>query len=113
MAQKRKTIYVTEEQEKTIMKNAFMGSSFTKRLVHLALVGAGVEKMLDKVATDDIFNENFDTSVYDRVKELIRKGYLYEEEKEPQVSFEKALGYFNAVFKKKYPNRLLPVNDVH
>ena len=67
----RKTVYVTDEEFKSIMESSDI--SFTKRIVHLALIGLEAER-----------NSKF------------------------KVTFKSALGYFNKMYKKNYPNEPLP-----
>ena len=43
-----------------------------------------------------------------RIIDLVNKGLQYETSPE-KVNFTKALGYFNAMYKKKFPNRELPI----
>ena len=91
---KQKSIYITEEQEEFIMQNAH-GMSFTKRIVELAMFGASIEQLVGAESQQ-------------RATELLNKGYLYEQDKEPKVNLKLALGYFNNMYRKKYPNEPLP-----
>ena len=90
----QKTIYVTDEQAQEIMAKSKI-KSFTKRIVELALLGATIE--------DIINNES-----KERVTELLNKGYLYEQNKEPKITLKHALGFFNNMYRKKFPNEPLP-----
>ena len=90
----QKTVYVTEEQMQKIMAKGD-SKSFTKRIVELALLGATVEDIINNESSE-------------RVTELINKGYLYEQSREPKVNLKLALGYFNSMYRKKYPNEPLP-----
>ena len=67
----RKTVYLTGDEFSKIMESS--NESFTKRLMHLALLGLEAEKS-----------------------------------RELKVTFKSALGYFNRMFKKNYPNEALP-----
>ena len=91
---KHRTIYFTEEQEQALMQNA-QGKSFTKRIIELAMLGASIEQVVGAESQQ-------------RVAELLNKGYLYEQDKEPKVNLKLALGYFNNMYRKKYPNEPLP-----
>ena len=90
----QKTIYVTDEQAQEIMSKSKI-KSFTKRIVELALLGATIE--------DIVNNES-----KERVTELLNKGYLYEQNKEPKITLNHALGFFNNMYRKKFPNEPLP-----
>ena len=103
----KKTIYLTKDEEKKIMKDAY--SNFTLRVKQLILTGLNVEKVLDTICEDIYFNDDFSGDVYDRLQELINKGYEYERNKEHKITVEEALGYFNKQYKKKHPNDDLPI----
>ena len=105
MTELKKTIYVSEEQSQTIMEKSL--ESFTKRITHMALVGIKAEDVLKK-AEDEFLCFDSNEELINRVADLMNKGLLYEQEKEPKIDFTKALGFFNTMYKKKYPNKSLP-----
>lgn len=43
-----------------------------------------------------------------RIIDLVNKGLQYEKSPE-KVNFTKALGYFNAMYKKRFPDKELPM----
>ena len=102
----QKTIYVTEEQQQQIMKDS-RGLSFTKRIVELAIIGAIVEDEINEIE-EELFWSDSELTVQSRLKDLIKKGYLYEQNKEPKITFKHALGFFNNMYRKKYPYEQLP-----
>ena len=102
----KKTIYLSEEQSQTIMEKSL--ESFTKRIANMALVGIKAEDIVRNTDKEElIFIEN-NEELINRVADLMNKGLLYEQEKEPKIDFTKALGFFNTMYKKKYPNKSLP-----
>lgn len=103
----KKTIYVSKEEEEKIMKGVNM--SFTLRIKSLVSTALNVEKILDKIVDDIIFDEEYKGDVYDRLKELINEGYEYEKVWNTKVTLEQALGYFNRQYKKKHPDNDLPI----
>ena len=107
MNELKKTIYVTAGEEKELMENS--NRSFTQRILELSKLGLITERIVqeDKI----IISKDIEKFSY-RINDLIEKGLVYEKNKGDKVSFEQALGYFNKVYKKKYPNKALPVNTV-
>ena len=103
----KKTIYLTKNEEGKVMTNT--RSSFTIRAKQLIFTGLNVEKILEKISDDLLFDDDFTGDIYDRLKELINKGYEYEKNKEHRTTIEEALGYFNWQYKKKYPKNDLPI----
>ena len=106
MKEIRKTVYLSTIDFDKIMKGR--NESFTKRIVDLALMGLCVEGTLFDIEEDLICNDS-DQAIPERLKELIDKGHLFEENKEFKVTLEMALGYFNNLYQKKHPNERLPV----
>ena len=100
----RKTVYITPEEESQLMANSQM--SFTKRIMYLAQLGLSVESVI---------KDSLDVSAFEgiervpkRVKELIEKGYLFEEGTKNKITFEVALAFFNRMYHKKFPDKNLP-----
>lgn len=106
MTELRKTVYLNQDHFEAIMKGTH--NSFTKRIIHLAFIGLIAEEIVTEVENEVVFNEESDTTVKERVKDLVHKGYLYEQNKEPKIGFAQALGYFNAMYKKKNPDKSIP-----
>ena len=106
MTELKKTIYLSESQIEAIKKGS--NGSFTKRIITLAFIGLEAEEVVREIEEDLIFGEENDWTVKDRIKDLVHKGYLYEKEKEPKIDFTRALGFFNTMYKKKYPTKSLP-----
>ena len=105
MTELKKTIYLSEEQSQAIMEKSL--ESFTKRITNMALVGIRAEEVLKK-AEDEILCFESNEDLINRVVDLMNKGLLYEQEKEPKIDFTRALGFFNTMYKKRYPHNSLP-----
>lgn len=102
MKELRKTIYLNENEEKEIMEG--VNVSFTQRVMDLIKLGLSAEVIMkENTITMDKDVERFSY----RVSELLEKGMKYEQNN-CKITFEKALGYFNAQYRKKHPDKPLP-----